>query len=206
MPQRLKDWYRWRANTRSRNANNHISSKDLRRIYRTDRTRDPKAYEVFAGLFPDVVKPVFEGACAEKGATGRNKLPIWHSTAKTLWSQATHEQQQAVNAKLEEKVEEPTNALSKMLDLDEDNTPESYQQYENIFLYLFDAVFTFLQLSKRASKYSPGNSRSCLPKGRHHGRAYHCGTGSQIRWQDQYDVVGAHFLCPVTWPHPSLSH
>lgn len=102
----------------------------MRRIYYTNRTRDKKAYEVFAGLFPDVVKPVYDAACVQQGVTGKKKLPVWHATVKTLWNQATPEQQDAVNAKFEDKVDEPADALHKMLEFDGDDTPETYQQYE----------------------------------------------------------------------------
>ncbi|KAJ3514615.1 hypothetical protein NMY22_g14673 [Coprinellus aureogranulatus] len=136
---RLKEWFRWRANVRSRNANNTVSSKDLKRIYHTDRTREAKAYEMFAELFPDIVRPAYEKACNEKGLAGRQKLPEWHRTAKGLWSNATDEQKEAVSAKLV-RVAVHSEDLDKMVDGKVEDSPETFQHFQDIFPNVLGAV------------------------------------------------------------------
>lgn len=203
--QRIKDWYRWRANGRSRNSNGALSSKDLRRIYYTDRTRERKAYEVFAELYSDAVKSAYEQACVEKGVTGRQKLPVWHATASSLWAQASEQQREAVNEKLAKGNGPAIDALGEMFDKKGDNTPESYQQCVIISLDIFDAVLIFLQLPEHTSQCFTGDPRACLQEGRRDGRVDHPGTSSQIGRQDQHDVVSPNFIRLLSCSHPSLS-
>ncbi|KAJ3504615.1 hypothetical protein NMY22_g17861 [Coprinellus aureogranulatus] len=136
---RLQEWYRWRSNARSRNTNNVVSGKDLRRIYHTSRKREKKAYEVFAELYSDVVKPAYESACIEKGATGCKMLPVWHSTASTLWAQASEEQREAVNAKMV-RAAVGNEDLENMLESPDEDTPESYQHFQTILPNVLQAI------------------------------------------------------------------
>ncbi|KAJ3499343.1 hypothetical protein NMY22_g19522 [Coprinellus aureogranulatus] len=62
--QRIKEWYRWQMNPRSRNAGFTISKKDLHSIYNT-RTRVLKPYEVYAKLYQREVEEAKRKRCEE---------------------------------------------------------------------------------------------------------------------------------------------
>lgn len=125
--QSLKEWYRWRANPRSRNTTTAVTKKDLKSIYHQSRTRGHKSYEVFARLFRDTVDPVVEEACRVQGVTGKEKLPVWHKTASRMWKNASPEQVAAVNAQISS---EGNRDKDNEDDEDPDgvSTPEKYQQ------------------------------------------------------------------------------
>ncbi|KAJ3494013.1 hypothetical protein NMY22_g20133 [Coprinellus aureogranulatus] len=123
----LKEWYRWRANPRSRNTSSAVTKKDLKSIYHRGRTRSHKNYEVFAKLYRDTVEPIVEEACRVQGVSGKSKLPVWHKTAARLWRNASQEQIEAVNAQIESEA-----GRDKDPDDDGDpnavSSPETYQQ------------------------------------------------------------------------------
>ncbi|KAF6754431.1 hypothetical protein DFP72DRAFT_1068459 [Ephemerocybe angulata] len=56
---RLREWFRWRCNARSRKVPIAVPAKVLKSIY-APRTRGPKAYEAFAKLYPDEVRAAKE--------------------------------------------------------------------------------------------------------------------------------------------------
>ncbi|KAJ2925515.1 hypothetical protein H1R20_g11579, partial [Candolleomyces eurysporus] len=117
---RIKEWYRWRCNSRSRNTTTTVTMKDMKDVYFAG-TRTAKEYEVLVKLNPDVFKPEYQAECTHQGATGRKKLPIWHQVAKELWEKATPEQKEAVQAELaraREEADEPDPA-----------TPGDYQKF-----------------------------------------------------------------------------
>ncbi|KAJ3500490.1 hypothetical protein NMY22_g19246 [Coprinellus aureogranulatus] len=64
--QRLKEWYRWQLNPRSRNAGTVLSKKDLHTIY-SARTRSAKPYEVFAKLYSQQVDDEKRKRCEANG-------------------------------------------------------------------------------------------------------------------------------------------
>ncbi|KAJ3505518.1 hypothetical protein NMY22_g17558 [Coprinellus aureogranulatus] len=122
----LKEWFRWRANPRSRTTTNAVTKKDLKSIYHSTRTRGHKSYEVFARLYRDVVDPVVEEACRVQAASGKAKLPIWHRVAARLWRNASQEQIDAVNTQIvkEDLGEEDDDPKS-----NGEPSPETYQHY-----------------------------------------------------------------------------
>lgn len=63
-------------------------------------SRTVKEYEIFVKEYGDLFLPKYEAECALQGAVGRACLPIWHKVAKTLWSNATEEQKEAVLARI----------------------------------------------------------------------------------------------------------
>jgi hypothetical protein len=63
-------------------------------------TRGAKEYEGFVKQYPDIFLPAYETECVHQGAEGRARLPIWHRVAKELWTKATDEQKEAVQARL----------------------------------------------------------------------------------------------------------
>ncbi|KAJ3508441.1 hypothetical protein NMY22_g16618 [Coprinellus aureogranulatus] len=105
--QRLKEWFRWQMNPRSRNAGGSISKKDLNLIY-NGRTRGKKPYEVFAKLFQKQVEAEKNTRCEAQGIKGRAQLAVWHEVAKDLYGSATEEQladvKREMNAAYEEKI------------------------------------------------------------------------------------------------------
>lgn len=130
--QSLKEWFRWRANPRSRNTTTAVTKKDLKSIYQKTRTRGQKSYEIFAKLYRDTVDPIVEEACRVQGITGKAKLPVWHKTASTLWKKASHDQVEAVKAEMgREKDQEDSDDEGK-----DQSSPESYQQCVHSFLLI----------------------------------------------------------------------
>jgi DeoR/GlpR family transcriptional regulator of sugar metabolism len=97
--QRIKEWYRWRTNTRSRNTSNAVTSKEMKDIYASG-SRVAKEYEVFVKEYSDLFLPMYEAECVNQGAVGRARLPIWHKVAKELWSTATEQQKEVVKARI----------------------------------------------------------------------------------------------------------
>ncbi|KAJ3526582.1 hypothetical protein NMY22_g10106 [Coprinellus aureogranulatus] len=89
--QRLKEWFRWQMNPRSRNAGGSITKKDLNLIY-NGRTRGRKPYEVFAKLYQTQVEAEKSARCESQGIKGRAQLAVWHEVAKDLYKAATEEQ------------------------------------------------------------------------------------------------------------------
>lgn len=77
---------------------------------------------MFAKLYPEIFKPVWEEACRIQNAKGGHKLAIWHKTATRLWREAAEEQRRVVNQRFLEEAEEREG------DGDGDDTPESFQQ------------------------------------------------------------------------------
>lgn len=126
LPKSLKEWFRWRANPRSRNASKAVTKKDLKDIYQKSRTRGQKSYEVFAKLYRETVDPIVEESCRVQGISGKGKLPVWHKTAAAMWRKATQEQIDAVDAYIDDQADRDK-------DQDEDDeptgeSPETYQQ------------------------------------------------------------------------------
>ncbi|KAF6741941.1 hypothetical protein DFP72DRAFT_1082930 [Ephemerocybe angulata] len=125
LQQRLKEWYRWQLNPRSRNSASTISAKDIRSLYNC-RTRHPKAYEAFAKLYPELTHEAHEVACDAEGLRGRKKIGKWHATCKRLLSEATPEQLSAVDALLESKKEEDEKGDNPLQD------PATYQKFYDL--------------------------------------------------------------------------
>ncbi|RXW14658.1 hypothetical protein EST38_g11196, partial [Candolleomyces aberdarensis] len=119
---RIKEWYRWRCGSRSRNTSNTVTAKEMKDIYNSG-TRGPKKYEVFAKLNSDAFQPAYKAECLHQGASGRSKLPIWHKVAAELLEHATEEQKAAIHAQIAadraEMAAEEQNPL----------TPSDYQKY-----------------------------------------------------------------------------
>jgi hypothetical protein len=121
--QRIKQWYRWRCGTRSRNTSTTVTSKDLKDIYAESGSRNAKEYEVFVRLNPDLFQSLYDAECKREGVSGRDRLPVWHKVAVGLWEKATEEQKEAVHAdiaaaKEAEATEQP-----------DPRTPSDYQKY-----------------------------------------------------------------------------
>ncbi|RXW14547.1 hypothetical protein EST38_g11302 [Candolleomyces aberdarensis] len=127
---RIKEWYRWRTNSRSQKTSNTVTSKEMKDIYALG-TRSAKEYEVFVKEHPDVFLPIYEAECVRQGAEGRARLSIWHRIAKEQWLQATEGQKASVQARLtaakEASMAEEPNA----------STPADYQKYVYIILAIF---------------------------------------------------------------------
>ncbi|KAJ2927456.1 hypothetical protein H1R20_g9638, partial [Candolleomyces eurysporus] len=119
---RIKDWYRWRRNGRSRNTTHTVTSKQMREIY-TAGTRTGKEYEVYVKMYPDVFQPAYDAECARLSANGRAKLTVWHRIAKEVWENASDEEKAAVQAQLILDREAST------AEEEDPCTPDDYQKY-----------------------------------------------------------------------------
>ncbi|KAJ3540639.1 hypothetical protein NMY22_g4214 [Coprinellus aureogranulatus] len=128
---RIKEWYRWQMNPRSRNAGFTISKKDLQTIYHA-RTRVLKPYEVFAKLFPREVEELKKRRCEEGGVKGRHQLSVWHEVAKELYQGASEMQLQAVRKEMSDG---PTSDGEESHD-----SPKSYLRYMKRLPTLLDAA------------------------------------------------------------------
>ncbi|KAF6746397.1 hypothetical protein DFP72DRAFT_1076409 [Ephemerocybe angulata] len=126
LQQRLKEWYRWQLNPRSRNSASTISAKDIGALYNS-RTRHPKAYEAFAKLYPELTHEAHESACVVEGLRGRKKIGKWHVTCKKLLSEASPEQLQAVDTLINSKKEEEDTK-----DGDTTGDPATYQKFYDL--------------------------------------------------------------------------
>ncbi|KAF6744781.1 hypothetical protein DFP72DRAFT_1078120 [Ephemerocybe angulata] len=93
---RLREWYRWRCNARSRKVAVTVPAKVLKAIY-CPRTRGPKVYEAFSKLYPVKVRAAVDRLCEEQGISGRNKLKYWHVVCKDLYTNATEEELKEVD-------------------------------------------------------------------------------------------------------------
>ncbi|KAJ3542547.1 hypothetical protein NMY22_g3475 [Coprinellus aureogranulatus] len=130
--QRLKEWYRWQLNPRSRNAGTVLSKKDLHTIY-SARTRSAKPYEVFAKLYSQQVDDEKCKRCEANGVTGHQTLAVWHEVAKDLFDGATDEQKEEVKRKLEA-VDPDSEGPAK--------SPAGYLRYLKKLPTLLDAAIT----------------------------------------------------------------
>ncbi|KAF6758083.1 hypothetical protein DFP72DRAFT_1065332 [Ephemerocybe angulata] len=107
---RLREWYRWRCNVRSRKVAVGIPKKILKSIY-SPRTRGPKAYEAYAKLFPE---------------------ENWHSICKELYASASDEKLQAID----DFVETTTNDQR----LDGEDKPKDPKRYLQILPAILKAA------------------------------------------------------------------
>ncbi|KAJ2929122.1 hypothetical protein H1R20_g7974, partial [Candolleomyces eurysporus] len=55
---RIKEWFRWRCNNRSRNMSNKVTSKEMKDIY-SEGTRNAKKYELFVKQNPNIFQPKY---------------------------------------------------------------------------------------------------------------------------------------------------
>ncbi|TEB19503.1 hypothetical protein FA13DRAFT_1718722 [Coprinellus micaceus] len=131
--QRLKEWYRWRMNPRSRNAGSKISKKDPQAIY-NNRSRTLKAYEVYAKLNPQKIDDEEKLRCELGGASGRGQLSIWHEVAKDLFEKAGEEEREAVEREM--------NGDAESDDYGESPSPESYMCYPKKLPIILEATIT----------------------------------------------------------------
>ncbi|KAJ3505827.1 hypothetical protein NMY22_g17440 [Coprinellus aureogranulatus] len=134
--QRLKEWFRWKMNPRSRTASGAaLTRKDLHSIY-NGRTRRSIPYEVYARLYPEEVEKARDDRCEEKGLDGRQKLRIWHEVAKELYSSTSADKKEAVRIAMldEEKEEASVHSLA--------STPAEYNRYLKKLPALVDATVT----------------------------------------------------------------
>ncbi|KAJ3528740.1 hypothetical protein NMY22_g9283 [Coprinellus aureogranulatus] len=129
--QRLKEWFRWQMNPRSRNAGSTITKKDLRTIY-SGRTRAPKPYEVFAQIYSEEVDQEKETRCEAGGINGRQKLNVWQEVSRELYDSASTEQKDAVRKAMEQRNEDEEDA----------QTPTQYLRYLKKLPTLLDATIT----------------------------------------------------------------
>ncbi|KAJ2932248.1 hypothetical protein H1R20_g4856, partial [Candolleomyces eurysporus] len=120
---RIKEWFRWRCNNRSRNTSNKVTSKEMKDIYSAG-TRNAKKYELFVKQNPDIFQPKYEAECTRQGASGRDKLMIWHKVAREVWEEATGEQRVAVEVELVTAQQGDT-----VVDQPDPCTPSDYQKY-----------------------------------------------------------------------------
>ncbi|KAJ3506734.1 hypothetical protein NMY22_g17154 [Coprinellus aureogranulatus] len=127
---RIKEWYRWQMNPRSRNAGFTITKKDLHTIYHS-RTRVLKPYEAFAKLYPQQVEELKKKRCEEGGIRGRQQLSVWHDVAKDLYRNATKEQVEAVRRELNNG---PSDAE------DDPESPRTYLRYLKKLPTILDAA------------------------------------------------------------------
>ncbi|KAJ3524945.1 hypothetical protein NMY22_g10781 [Coprinellus aureogranulatus] len=97
---RLKEWFRWQMNPRSRNTGCTISKKDLHNIY-SGRSRVAKPYKVFAKLYPDKIEAEKRDRCETQGIKGRQQITVWHEVAKEMYQDATSAELEAVRKELE---------------------------------------------------------------------------------------------------------
>ncbi|KAF6758736.1 hypothetical protein DFP72DRAFT_1167541 [Ephemerocybe angulata] len=131
LQQRLKEWYRWQMNPRrSRNMSSTITPKAIRHLYNSQ-SRNPKVYEAFAKLYPELTHDANGAACSAEGLRGRRKLAKWYSTCKKLLSEATPEQLSAVEALLSAKKEEKE---------EEEKGNASFQKSYDLLPGVFEAV------------------------------------------------------------------
>ncbi|KAF5316976.1 hypothetical protein D9611_003466 [Ephemerocybe angulata] len=118
---RLKEWFRWQFNPRSRNNTVSVSPKLLKDIY-TPRTRGLKAYETFAKLYPEKVSAALDKRCEEDGIEKSKKVSRWHSVCKDLYSKATEEEIQAVEERIADDAEEEE-------ENEAEGEPETYHRF-----------------------------------------------------------------------------
>jgi hypothetical protein len=93
-------------------------------------SRNAKEYEVFVKMNPGLFQPVYQEDCERQGASGRDKLAIWHKVAGELWEKSTEESKVAVRAEI---------AAAKEAKSEDDNscTPSDYQKYVSSLLNSF---------------------------------------------------------------------
>ncbi|TEB33778.1 hypothetical protein FA13DRAFT_112110 [Coprinellus micaceus] len=97
--QRLKEWFRWRMNPRSRNASAATSKKN-HTSYK-GRTRNHKPYEVFAKIYQEEVEKAKVALCEVEGVSGRERLIVWQRVSKELYDSASDEKKRAVQQAIE---------------------------------------------------------------------------------------------------------
>lgn len=126
--QRLKEWYRWQFNPRTRNVTAAISKKILKEIYKP-RRRGLKTYEIFAKLYPQKVARAQREWCEREGIKGQQILGKWHAICKELLLSATEEERQAIDEELAARAQESDDDD----DVDPDDlTPEILQRCVSI--------------------------------------------------------------------------
>ncbi|KAJ3537106.1 hypothetical protein NMY22_g5737 [Coprinellus aureogranulatus] len=128
---RIKEWYRWQMNPRSRNAGFTISKKDLHSIYNT-RTRVLKPYEVYAKLYQREVEEAKRKRCEEEGIKGRQQLSVWHEVARELYLNAPEERVQAVKREMSDNSSSDTE--------EGPEAPKTYLRYLKKLPTLLDAT------------------------------------------------------------------
>ncbi|KAF6753734.1 hypothetical protein DFP72DRAFT_848995 [Ephemerocybe angulata] len=128
---RLREWYRWRCNVRSRKVAVGIPKKILKSIY-SPRTRGPKAYEAYAKLFPDEVHAAQEARFEAGEGSGKNGLQNWHAICQDLYASASDEKLQAID----DYVETTTNDQR----LDSEDKPKDPKRYLQILPAILKAA------------------------------------------------------------------
>ncbi|KAF6752117.1 hypothetical protein DFP72DRAFT_850289 [Ephemerocybe angulata] len=122
---RLREWYRWRCNARSRKVALSVPKKMMKSIY-APRTRGPKAIEAYAKLFPEAVRAAQEAAPDDAEEGGKRKLQSWQATCTQLLACASEEQLKAVDDYVEE------NSADKRVGAStEELAPKEVQRYIN---------------------------------------------------------------------------
>ncbi|RXW13409.1 hypothetical protein EST38_g12446 [Candolleomyces aberdarensis] len=119
---RIKDWFRWRRNSRSRNTTHTVTSRQMRDIYASG-TRNSKEYEIYVKMYPGIFQPAYEAECTRLSVCGRAKLSIWHKIAREVWEDATDEEKAAVQAQLI--LDKEANATEE----EDPCTPSDYQKF-----------------------------------------------------------------------------
>lgn len=114
--QRLKEWFRWQYNPRTRNATAAITKKVLKDIYKP-RTRGLKAYEIYAKLYPSKVSDSMDKSCSRDGTGGQRTLATWHAVCKELLANATEEEAHAVEEEM----------AARALEMDDDDDDEDVE-------------------------------------------------------------------------------
>ncbi|KAF6752560.1 hypothetical protein DFP72DRAFT_849696 [Ephemerocybe angulata] len=123
LQQRLREWFRWRCNVRSRKVAVGIPKKILKSIY-SPRTRGPKAYEAYAKLYPEEVRQAQEERGEGGVGSGKNGLQSWHTVCKELLSKASEENLRAIDDYVESMAQDSKLLLSE----DKPKDPKRYLQ------------------------------------------------------------------------------
>lgn len=121
--QRLKEWFRWQFNPRTRTVTAAVTRKVLKDVFKP-RRRNLKAYEVYAKLYPAKVAQMQKERCSVDGTKGSQILAKWHSVCKELLAVASDEEKQAVEEEMAARAQESDDE-----DEDRENfTPEQFQK------------------------------------------------------------------------------
>ncbi|KAF6746465.1 hypothetical protein DFP72DRAFT_1076322 [Ephemerocybe angulata] len=121
---RLREWYRWRCNARSRKVAVSVPKRMLKSIY-APRTRGPKAIEAYSKLFPEEVRSAQEAGTGA-GIAGKGKIQSWQAVCTELLSCASDEQLKAIDEYVEKSANDRKSGMST-----EDTTPKDQQRYIN---------------------------------------------------------------------------
>lgn len=116
---RLKEWFRWQMNPRSRNTGSVLTKKDLRNIYQGPH-RTHKPYKVFARIYSEDVERAKIAHCKVEGISGRRTLNVWQDVSRKLYEAASEDRRDAMKKAIQEE------AMGEDMDTDNAETPNQY--------------------------------------------------------------------------------